>query len=227
MKIKVLIFAFLTVLLSSCIEADNIADVTDGKEYELYDYYVDEHGNGGIVIVAYNKRTFGRTLKYTIVMSLDEADLSWGRMGETLSAPDTSYSYDGYCLLMNQRAHFKGIENYPAFEWCYRKNRSRKLPNINSWILPNQKEYRTTYTHVLSTSYELINQHIVKYGGTPLDPDKPYWLAEENRFPDMVERRKDNANYFFISEGVQYADTAKNSVLGVRAVKYIYFENTR
>jgi hypothetical protein len=80
---------------------------------------------------------------------------------------------------------------------------------------------------VLSTSYELINQHIVKYGGTPLDPDKPYWLAEENRFPDMVERRKDNANYFFISEGVQYADTAKNSVLGVRAVKYIYFENTR
>lgn len=227
MKIKVLIFAFLTVLLSSCIEADNIADVTDGKEYELYDYYVDEHGNGGIVIVAYNKRSFGRTLKYTIVMSLDEADLSWGRMGETLSAPDTSYSYDGYCLLMNQRAHFKGIENYPAFEWCYRKNRSRKLPNINSWILPNQKEYRTTYTHVLSTSYELINQHIVKYGGTPLDPDKPYWLAEENRFPDMVERRKDNANYFFISEGVQYADTAKNSVLGVRAVKYIYFENTR
>lgn len=226
MKIKVLIFAFLTVLLSSC-QADNIADVTDGKEYELYDYYVDEHGNGGIVIVAYNKRSFGRTLKYTIVMSLDEADLSWGRMGETLSAPDTSYSYDGYCLLMNQRAHFKGIENYPAFEWCYRKNRSRKLPNINSWILPNQKEYRTTYTNVLSTSYELINQHIVKYGGTPLDPDKPYWLAEENRFPDMVERRKDNANYFFISEGVQYADTAKNSVLGVRAVKYIYFENTR
>ena len=227
MKIKAVIFVFLAVLLSSCLDADYIADVTDGKEYELYDHYVDEHGNEGIVIAVNGKKSMGRTLKYTIVMSLDEADLSWGRMGEALSAPDTSYSYDGYCLLMNQRAHFKGIENYPAFEWCYRKNRSRKLPNINSWILPNQKEYRTTYTNVLSTSYELINQHIVKYGGTPLDPDKPYWLAEENRFPDVVERRKDNANYFFISEGVQYADTAKNSVLGVRAVKYIYFENTR
>ncbi len=227
MKIKVLIFAFLAVLLSSCLEADNIADVTDGKEYDLYDYYVDEHGNEGIVIAVYNKTSLGRTLKYTMVMSLDEEDLSWGRMGDALSAPDTSYTYDAYCLLMNQRAHYKGIENYPAFEWCYRKNRTRKLPNINSWMLPNEREFKTSYTYTLSYSYKLINQYILEYGGTTLDPDKPYWLAQENRFPDQTEKRRDNAEYFVISEGVAQADTTKNAILGVRAVKYIYYENTR
>lgn len=227
MKIKVPLMIFFLLMLFSCtIESDYIADVTNEKEYELYDYYVDEHGNEGIVIKVYNKKSMGRIWKYVIVMSMDEADLPWGEMGVALSEPDTSYNYDGYALLMNQRAHYKGIEKYPAFEWCQRKNNSGRMPNINSWILPVNYEYNTTYMYALN-DYKTINKYIQDYGGTPLDPNKAYWLADEDKNSAEPHKRKDYAYYFVISDWLSPYEAEKNASLGVRAIKYIHYEYHR
>lgn len=227
MKIRVLLLTFLLLMLFSCtIEPDYTADVTNGKEYELYDYYVDEHGNEGIVIKIYNKKSLGQIWKYIMVMSLDEADLPWGEMGVALSEPDISYEYDGYALLMNQRAHYKGIEKYPAFEWCQRKNNSRRMPDINSWILPVQLDYNATYIYAIN-DYKTINKYILDYGGIPLDPYKAYWLADEDKDSAKPHKRKDYAYSFVISDWLSPYETEKNTSLGVRAIKYIYYENHR
>lgn len=224
MKLR-LSYIIATLLIMSACEASGIADVTGGKNYELYDYYVDKHGNEGIVIYKQSKKSGEGT--YILVLSLDESECTWGKEGESVADNDTSIrDYDERALFLNQRATYLGLDKFPAFKWCLAKNHSKEYPDINSWILPSLYHNSRLIPSVLQTKHELINRHIVEYGGTPLAKDAYYWLADE---PSMTYTDHDVSDYkhsLAFSLSGNYI-LPKETMAKVRAVKCIRYDQSR
>lgn len=202
-------------ILISC-EGAGVADITDGIEYELYDYYIDENGEEGIVVSSGSNKG-----KYILIMSLDESECIWSKTGISVANNDTLIRYyNERALFLNQRATYLGLENFPAFKWCIDKNHSKKYPDINSWILPSlyhQSRHITTITN----KYKLINKHIKNYGGTPLDSEALYWLADE---PSMTytSRPVDTEHSLAFSMSTFWT-ISKEKKCKVRAFKYILY----
>ena len=203
-------------ILVSC-EGAGIADVTNGKEYDLYDYYVDENGEEGIVVLGSSKN------KYILVMSLDESECIWSKTGVSVANGDTLIRYyDERALLLNQRATHLGLEKFPALKWCIDKNHGKNYPDINSWILPSLYHRSKRITSRIQYNYELINQHIESYRGIPLSQEAYYWLADE---PSMIYTSSpvsDTEHSLAFTMSGDYI-VSKERTCKVRAFKYILF----
>lgn len=208
-------YLFLTcIILVSC-EGSGIADITNGKEYQLYDYYIDKNGEEGIIVSSYKKKI--------LVMSLDESECIWSKTGFTVANNDTIIkNYDERALFLNQRATYLGLENFPAFKWCIDKNRSKKYPDINSWILPSLDHQSRHITSSIRYNYELINEHIINYGGTPLDSEACYWLADE---PSLIYTSSEVSDLEHSLAFTMSKDwiVSKERKCKVRAFKYILY----
>ena len=166
---------FIVFLLPSCVsKSEPIVKEDNFSPYKLYDLYYDRYGNGGIVVF--------QCKWFATVLSLDEDSLSWGPMNELVYISDTLiidnnlyYTQCEYSLIMLESMLSRGIERYPAMEWCNKKNRS--LPNSGSWRLPTYKEY----VWIRETSpLTIINSAIGKAGGTPINENELYWTCVED-----------------------------------------------
>lgn len=210
-------------LLCGCDKSDEIIlDETHGITYELGDLYTDEYGNEGIVCRTQDKYKH----KMIMVVSSDEAYMSWGPLDQQVSPYDTLKAYyssryfEYYGIAILQCAKSLGIENFPALKWCNDKNHGEKYPSGTSWHLPTNEEL------------ECIN--IISWYEDSVDlNNKYYWTCIEDisgcsdfGVSNMNFRPKDRAMPLNLN-----GDTFSNKDLWVkrnkyyvRAVKYIYYE---
>lgn len=223
----IILFPYLLALcfiLTSC-EGSGIADITAGKEYELYDYYIDKNGEEGIVIYIDSGKN-ETDIDYILVMSLDETECIWSKTGVSIANNDKSIKdYYEVGLFLNQRAYYLGLEKFPAFKWCIDKNRSKKYPDINSWVLPSLYHHSKHIPSLLRENQELINHHIENYGGIPLDPEAYYWVADE---PSMVSTSEpvSDLEYSLIFSMTGNYYTAKEALCRARAFKCILLDKS-
>lgn len=233
-------------LAASCTEHGKagISD-NDMKEYELYDYYVDEYGNEGIVACIYDYEKGDTYYKYTIVLSLDETVTTWGPMGTTVYDVNedfnTAYPWGFFFgLEMNRRVMTIGAEKFPAFEWCLAKNNGEKHLHSSSWMLPTFSELGDDIFQ-RGDAISALNKKIKEYGGTPIatstDDSSFYWTCVEDledvlEFADMElqaqsdfdpARRACPITSRFTLQSHKRKWT-KDNEYRVRAIKYIYFE---
>lgn len=203
------------------------------EEYQLYDYYVDQYGNEGIVAYIYNPK-FSDT-KYILVISSDENILPWGPMSETIYKRDKITSnelmYNYYSIAMHQIMNSIGVEKFPAQAWCDAKNRGENHTRAGSWHLPSKEELSKIFGSS-GNKLNALNSAISGIGGTPLTADEMYWTCCE-----------DYTNYIKISEVETDYDSDNRAVIvtpemktysnkdrwlkknqhNVRAIKYVYF----
>ncbi len=227
-------FIFFLSTLISCIsgsyESDALIIDETTEEYELYDYYVDKYGNEGIV--AYISK--GR---YILVISADETYLPWGPLGEQLYVisdsvkhPSLVYRDEQFGIAMLNIMLEKGIEKYPAMNWCYKKDSAATSPYGGSWHLPSNSNFHDITQY---SEYKKLNKALTDIGGTPLNEDNFYWTCCED-YTDYItikgqESDYDAENRAVISTpqktttGIKDRWLKKNSYY-VRAVKYIYYE---
>lgn len=193
------------------------------EEYHLYDYYVDEYGNEGIVsLIEYpysDKDKYPKGYCAVMVISCDEAYLPWGPMSEDFTELDsvsTPYKrvnpQSGMAMLQSMYA--RGIDKYPAQEWCFKKNKSNEI-NGYSWRLP-------TYNELLNIrgNYENINKAMLSVGGTKIwEEDNKYWLCNS-----LNENYANVLKLKISSDDLGLNDyNVKKSYNLVRAIKYIYY----
>lgn len=228
-------------LISGCEKTitggDGVIDNCNPDDYDLYDYYTDQYGNAGIV--AAKNTDAASWVNYIIVLSLDEHVASWGPEGMAVfpvfenfnaSYPDSFF----FGLQMNQIIEEKGSENFPAFDWCHKKNRDGKAIHSSSWVLPAEADLNI----VFSNDTDMLNQALEKAGGRPLcedDDGQPlYWTATEDiedffYFSDeTIEKDYDQANRAIPITASNLFPTSmpswnKSHEYRVRAIKYIYF----
>ena len=230
MKLFNYILALLLTLLSiSCtFKSEGVILDERSEEYMLYDYYVDEYGNEGIVVyIAQNE-------KYAIVLSADESYEQWGPTDEQVYSVDASslqYGTQEFGLAMHQLMKAKGIERYPAQYWCDRKNGENELSYAGSWRLPSYKELRIIFgdNGLYVGKIQSALKHI---GGTLLDAEKTYWTCAEDydgylSFKD-VETDYDPENRAVLITYLNSAYATKDRWIKknkhyVRAIKYVYY----
>lgn len=229
-------------LMCSCLcscdkESDALLVDELDEEYQLYDYYVDKYGNEGIVVYKLNGASsskYPKGYKYIIVMSSDESIQPWGPMDEIIlkkdSALTSEFRHPSIGITMLQSMYSKGIDRYPAQQWCFEKNHSSEIA-ASSWRLPSYYEM----TQILGTSGKNvanINHALINTGGTLLDDSHFYWTCME-----------DYENYISVKGVTSDYDQANRAVLTsphistwgnkdrwlkknhyyVRAIKYIYY----
>lgn len=243
-RITIIIIA--SILAAACTKhgKEGVSD-NDMREYELYDYYVDQYGNEGIVAAKYDYRDGDSFLKYTIVLSLDETITTWGPMGTIVYDVNENFNEDypwgnKFGLDMNRRVETFGKEKFPAFEWCMAKNHNEKYIHSSSWMLPACGELDYDIFQE-GNALDMLNEKIVAYGGTPIttaDGESPcyYWTCVEDIkdvfvFADeqvQAESDYDPARRAIpISADGRYPGKkrywTKDTEYRVRAIKYIYF----
>lgn len=221
-------------LLTACdFESEGVYVDDTTEPALLYDYYVDEYGNEGVVVYSLSSSSS----KYQIVMSADEAYLPWGPMGEQVYSADTvrktSLSNREYGVAMLQTMKSRGIERYPAQAWCDRKNNGEKYPQGGSWRLPTYWELVTIFG-ANGANVGKINSAMQGIGGTPLTTDYMYWSCAED-YDDYIKITNVTSDYDCLNRAVISTPARtttstkerwlkKNSHY-VRAIKYIYYED--
>lgn len=224
------------VVYSSCDDESDalILDETD-EIYELYDYYVDESGNEGVVAYQSTLKDEDNPepYKYLLVISADETTLPWGPMNEYVMPLDTfrnsELKTNYFSLAMLQTMYSKKISRYPAQEWCFAKNHSHEI-YAGSWRLPSRNEL---YNILSSTSRVVkLNTAMRNIGGAEFEAGNMYWTCTED-FNNYItikgqESDYDQANRAVITSPGNYVYGDKNKWLKknayhVRAIKYIYY----
>lgn len=167
-------------------------DDTDGVDYHLYDLYTDKYGNEGLVVYV-EEGSWG---KYIQVMSVDETMAAWGPTGETIlkGEPDSLWGTEQFSLAMLQCMKTRGIDHFPAQQWCDAKNCGEPYPRTGSWMLPSFYQMRFI-CGLHGSKVNLINSHLIALGKTPLSPDEYYWLSEEDYDGYLVWDDSDTADY--------------------------------
>ncbi len=222
----------------SATEICTIVPDSDSGNYGLYDHYVDEFGNEGVVAYAV-KDEYGATV---IVLSLDETECAWGRTNYSVypvvEGFNPGYLNDTYWgLEMNQLVERLDGEDYPSFAWCHAKNKDGKPLHSSSWILPSYSEFMWITYSEDNAHLNALNKAIETYGGTPLSIDEFYWTATEDiddyihlssdTYEVLYGYDQDNRALRVTPEGYFYTNKAnwsKRFISRVRAVKYIYYE---
>ena len=161
------------------------AESSKEKIYSIGEIY-DKDGVKGIVAVLYDGGRHG------VVMSLDEACLSWNTLSrkkqKIVGATD---HYDG---MANMQAVEKFIakngmswSDFPAFEWCRNKGEGWYLPSINEiWSagtmymggsrnMANRRHRKNYNTNLEMAGGKVINNLMYYYSSTE-DKDKRYAL---------------------------------------------------
>lgn len=236
-KVNCIYFIVVTAifLFARCSEFDSndlFLDETE-KEYKLYDPYVDEYGNKGVVacIARYNSE-----LAFIIVLSSDEAYLEWGQMQEIVYKDSISSSIikqTDYSLCVQQFMYGLGMENYPAQAWCLKKNGESAIPYSGSWHLPSAYEYKLIFGDN-GNRLTSLNNALRKINGTPVDKNKYYWTCLED-FERLIilpnqpnDYDPENRAFMTSPDGHTYSNKdlwLKKNTNHVRAIKYIYFKD--
>lgn len=228
-----LIFCFLTALFISCEhESEGVYTDDTTEAIQLYDYYVDEYGNEGIVVYSMESSS-----TYYVVLSSDESFQPWGPMGEQIYAVDsvrkTNLSVASYGVAMHQTMKSRGINRFPAQAWCDSKNHEEEHPRAGSWRLPTHREW----TFILGSggaNVNKINTALSNIGGIPLDEDRKYWCCDEDYEGHIkinnVTSDYDSQNRAVITSPLRTTFSTKERWLKknkyyVRAIKYIYYED--
>lgn len=227
---------FMCICLWSCREESDalLIDETD-EIYQLYDYYVDKYGNEGIVayVSTSNSTNNPKPYKYLMVVSADETTLPWGPMGEIVMQLDTfrkdELRANHFSLATLQSMYSKDISRYPAQQWCFAKNHSRKI-YTGSWRLPSLQElYKLFYS---ANSITKLNSALQNIGGKQFDYDALYWTCTED-FENYITITGQESDYDQPNRAV--IQSPQNSTYGdkdkwlkknhyrVRAIKYIYY----
>ena len=110
--LKILISIIIPLLLGCGYTSDEIIFDETKKVYQLYDTYVDEYGNKGVVVHC----EYDSYNSCIIVVSADEAYLPWGPLGETvyqiedtLRFPKRVYGDDSFGTAMLHLMKSRGI----------------------------------------------------------------------------------------------------------------------
>lgn len=229
---KIVLFFLLTCCVA-CDETDPYFDLQNGDNLQLFDYYIDEYGNEGVVMYVRNASTWYQTASYKMVISLDEGYDSWGPV-ELLVYKCDSVRYSDvilkdYGVAMHQLMHHIGIEKFPAQAWCHKKNVNDKHPWAGSWRLPTISEWMYVNNHITD-----LNTALIKYGGKPLNKNQMYWTCLEDYDQVLEINGEVNQTYDPMNNAVALTPTykvvdGKNKWLksnkhNVRAIKYIYYQ---
>lgn len=233
------IICFLFIIgFSSCDKESDALLVDDlDEEYQLYDYYIDEYGNEGLVTYIQkgsSNSNYPKGYKCVIVLSLDESIEPWGPMDEILMKKDSLNSSElrqrTSGIMMLQSMSSKGIEKYPAQYWCFKKNHSKEIA-ASSWRLPSYYELQQIFGYS-GKNVSTINKSIHNYGGTLLDNSHFYWTCIED-YEGYITINGVTSDYDQANRAV--LTSTHNSTWGnkdrwlkknkyyVRAIKYIYY----
>ena len=234
MKEIVKYLLLISVMLSSCsFESEGVFTDDTTEECLLYDYYIDEYGNEGIVAYSVSGKTTGR--KYAIVVSADEALLPWGPMGEAIYKSDTITSRglrsSSFSIGMHQIMKSLGIDKFPAQAWCDAKNQDEDYPRAGSWHLPSYYEYQLIFG-TKGRNVTSLNSAFISIGGTPFS-DGMYWTCVED-FDNYITITDNESDYdkanravitspYNVTHGYKDRWLKKNNYY-VRAIKYVYYK---
>lgn len=212
--------------LQSCVRYTTIVDER-GDNLELYDYYVDEYGNEGIVVYINLLET------RVLVLSSDEQELPWGQPGQLLFDSLTSISSESNNgLLMLNIMYNHGIDHYPAQSWCMSKNNGG-FPYTGSWRLPSHYEWKNFVCRSENVVNQ-INKSLARIGGVPLDKNDYYWTCTEdyeNYWKFSVSETDYDPVNCAINESpliralVNKENWHKQRTHKVRAIKYVYYKD--
>ena len=202
------------------------------EEYQLYDYYIDEYGNEGIVAYIYTLTTLK---KYIIVLSVDEAYESWGPMGEIVYKDTVSKSGiedPSFGVAMHQAMTSIGIERFPAQAWCNQKNADEPHPRGGSWRLPSYYEYKQIFG-TDGNKVPNLNKALSGVNGTLISSDQQYWTCVED-ITDYWSFSESDNDYDQANRAVTILPNLKAYTLkdrwlknikhNVRAIKYVYYQ---
>lgn len=238
MKIKhtagILFTTIFFVLLYSCEEMETAKPyipLSNHEEYDLYDYYIDEYDNEGIVVLV---QEFKNRPSYIIVMSLDESYEYWGPLGTIVNKDNEINDYLLLGVIMHQGMSYIGIDSFPAQDWCHKKNKNEKYPWAGSWRLPTDYELGRAITVPFYGNLIQLNEAIERYGGVPIDKTKPYWTCTED-YDRTQETAGESvtiydpanralvvaADYTLYNDKKEWLKSKKHYV---RAIKYVYYK---
>jgi len=221
---------------ASCtFSADDVYTDDTTEQYQLYDYYIDEYGNEGIVAYMYGSKS--TTYQYILVISLDEAFLPWGPMGEKVyKATDVSHTTlrdPAFGVAMLQAMTSIGIQRYPAQEWCNKMNSKEQLPRAGSWRLPSYYELRLIFGED-GENLQSLNNALNGVGGKLISKNNMYWTCVED-FDNYItinntvsDYDQDNRAIITSPENTTYGNKdrwLKKNHYFVRAIKYVYYRH--
>lgn len=216
--------------LSCGIGSEGVYTDDTTENYQLYDYYIDEYGNEGIVAC--------RTSKYIIVISADETSQPWGPTGERIYKKEfyeSDSELPGLGVAMLQIMRSKGIERFPAQNWCDMKNMEEELPRAGSWRLPTFHELELIFGEQ-GANVGKLNLALRSIGGEDIrtGEDDRYWTCAEDLNGYIVFTNNTESDYEPENRAVVtssnftayvYKDRwVKKNKNYVRAIKYIYYE---
>lgn len=220
--IKLWILLVMAGLLSAC---KQVLIDERGDDLQLYDYYIDEDGNEGIVVE--------KESDAIVVLSLDEAELPWGPMDEAIikETDKNFFNTKRFSIAMQYAMLDKGIHKFPAQAWCYAKNKKEQI-GIGSWRLPSLNDWE--YLVSVEYHWDEINDALIKMGGVPLSTDDLYWTCTEDYQEAFTFSDEDNdfdaanraVNITLKLRAYTRKDRwVKNSIYKVRAIKHVYYKN--
>ena len=233
-KIKYIGLLLIVAVLVSCsIKPKSV--YTDELENgcRVYDYYVDAHGNEGIVAAIF--QPIDNDGVCILVISLDEASLRWGPMGEKVYQENTyvyGLSTASFGIAMLQSMKSRGISRYPAQEWCDQKNKDEAYVRGGSWHLPTVYEYERIFGEG-GYKVDSLNAALLKAGGVPISTSYMYWTCVEDIEKawsfENIKNTYDPENRavpmdYQIRSFTNRDHWLKKNWYNVRAVKYIYYE---
>ena len=203
------------------------------EKYQLYDYYIDEYGNEGIVAYIYSGYS-GR--EYMIVISLDESYQPWGPMGEMVYKTDSVTSEmlqdPSFGVAVHQAMWSAGMARYPAQAWCDAKNNGERYPRAGSWRLPTFHELRLLFDENKDRSLPALNAALAGVGGTTVNSNNLYWTCVED-FNGYITFKSSKSDYDRENRAVITSPTnssytnkdrwLKKNKYYVRAIKYVYY----
>lgn len=224
--------SFIAILTACSYESDDVYTDDTTEPYQLYDYYVDQYGNEGIVVNILESGT-----KKQIVISADETCLPWGPTDEQVFAVDSVYktllTQPSYGVAMLQTMKARGIERFPAQAWCDQKNHGEKYPRGGSWRLPSYYEIFNIFG-AKGSKVSNLNSALLNIGGTPLTLDNMYWSCTEDyegyaKINDVTTDYDSESRAIIVSPKISTYATKERWIKKnrhfVRAIKYIYYEN--
>lgn len=204
---------FALLLAASCElydEDELVVDHTNGIEYDLFDIYEDCQGNKGLVINIYYRHLHGKSTGRICVLSLDEDSAYWGQNNDVFDrVPQQKFNYL-VSLAQLQVAVEDGIDTYPAFKWCYQKNKRGAIdvPEIGDWLLPSSYEW-----YIVMENIDKINNKLSQINLTLLEDF--YWCADCYSSNDAL---------VWSPSKLQFYHTDKEKEFKVRAIRYIYYK---
>lgn len=235
----VLSFGLAGLFLVSCedLESDPLLVNEMDEEYQLYDYYIDKEGNEGIVACIGKGNAllnYPKGYEYMIIISSDESLQSWGPMGEILMQKDSASTWEfrrpTAGITMLQSMNSRGMNRYPAQNWCFSKNKSREISS-SSWHLPTFYELLQIFGSK-GSNISKLNHALQLMGGKLIDDSKFYWTCMEDYegyiTVDDLELDYDQANRAVLTSPLISTSSNKDRWLKknkyyVRAIKYIYY----